>query len=87
MLTKCANPACSAPFLYLHQGKLFRIEVEGVTGDDLSLTSDSNRDNPSRRIEYFWLCDDCSKVMTITFEKGAGVTMAPLRHTHKAAAS
>jgi len=28
MISKCANPACSARFLYLHEGKLFRFERE-----------------------------------------------------------
>ncbi len=27
MLSKCANPGCPAPFLYLRQGKLFRVET------------------------------------------------------------
>jgi hypothetical protein len=26
MLTSCANPACPARFLYLHDGKLFSLE-------------------------------------------------------------
>src|ERR1043165_7025326 len=29
MVTKCANPACSALFRYLHGGRLYRLEVEG----------------------------------------------------------
>ena len=34
MLSKCANPGCAATFLYLHQGKLFRLDtnVEAVAG-------------------------------------------------------
>jgi len=24
-----------------------------------------------RQIEFFWLCDDCSELMTLTFENGA----------------
>ena len=31
MLSKCANPQCRAAFLYLHQGKLFRIETEACS--------------------------------------------------------
>jgi hypothetical protein len=27
MLAKCANPACSATFHYLHEGKLFPVEL------------------------------------------------------------
>jgi len=32
MLAKCANPACTAPFLYLREGKLYQIEMEGGSG-------------------------------------------------------
>jgi hypothetical protein len=28
MVAKCANPACPAPFRYLSEGRLFRLEVE-----------------------------------------------------------
>ena len=27
MLSKCANPGCPASFLYLHEGKLFRLDT------------------------------------------------------------
>ena len=27
MLSKCANPGCTATFLYLHRGKLFRLDT------------------------------------------------------------
>jgi hypothetical protein len=30
MLSKCANPKCTALFRYLHIGKLFRMEVPAV---------------------------------------------------------
>jgi hypothetical protein len=26
MLSKCANPGCPASFIYLHEGKLFRLD-------------------------------------------------------------
>lgn len=28
MVSKCANPGCPAPFHYLREGKVFRIQVE-----------------------------------------------------------
>jgi len=28
MLSKCANPTCSAQFRYLHDGKVFRVDLE-----------------------------------------------------------
>jgi len=85
MLSKCANPGCSASFLYLHQGKLFRLETNG-NGDDPRIDgADPRGKNSSRRLEYFWLCDKCASVMTVSFKKGVGVTTRPLFMAQKAA--
>ena len=58
MLSKCANPECFEVFRYLHQGRIFFLsptrEVQMVTGNAF----------PSLH-ERFWLCDNCSKQMTI----------------------
>ena len=71
MLSKCANPDCSAHFLYLHQGKLFRFETRadghGASGYD------PETKKLARRVEFFWLCDHCAAVMTLTFKEGIGV--------------
>jgi len=56
MVSKCANPQCGAAFLYLHQGKLFRIETDAGWPQD---PPDPSARKPIRRLEYFWLCDDC----------------------------
>jgi len=82
MLSKCANPGCSASFLYLHQGKLFRFESSG-NGSDAH--ADPQSKHPSRRLEYFWLCDECASVMTVSFKKGVGVLTRPLFVAGKAA--
>jgi hypothetical protein len=73
MLSKCANPRCTASFLYLHQGKLFRFETEG---DD-----PAGRASPkaARNLEFFWLCDECTATLTLNYQNGAGVKVAPLR--------
>jgi hypothetical protein len=69
MLSKCANPHCSAPFLYLHQGKLFRFDFEAEESNPaLGFGKE-----PRRRTEYFWLCDSCTAVMTLECHKGTGV--------------
>jgi len=49
MLSKCASPGCAATFLYLHQGKLFRVDtsVEAVAGIPEAATK-----KPSRRVEF-----------------------------------
>jgi len=54
MLGKCSNPSCSAPFRYLRDGKLFRLE-----SDPRLRTSKTNT------LEYFWLCDRCSTGMSL----------------------
>ncbi len=70
MLSKCANPDCSESFRYLHQGKIFCLaptpEVEAVTGEFLPQFQ-----------ERFWLCDECSKKMTVVWG-GTQVKLEPL---------
>ena len=69
MLSKCANPACLARFHYLHEGRIFKIETSTVTSD-----TDSS---PTRKIEYFWLCELCVQTLTIVLENGV-VSTRPL---------
>ncbi len=82
MLSKCANPACSEPFIYLRDGRLFQIDTE--TGPQLV----TERKSP-HRIEYFWLCGQCALNMTLAFQRGKGVVMVPLQREslRRAAAS
>lgn len=75
MLAKCANPGCSAPFRYLHEGKLFRL--------DLGAGPPSVSEHVPRRLQYFWLCERCARSMTLELSAGQ-VTARPLA---KAAAS
>ncbi len=67
MLAKCANPSCSAPFRYLEEGRLFRLE-----GDPLKSRGAEKR-------EYFWLCGACSESMTLRLDESSGVRLVPLR--------
>jgi hypothetical protein len=84
MISKCANPQCSARFLYLHDGKLFRIErssadVEFLMGVDPTLQL------RTAKVEYFWLCAKCASSMTLIHCKGVGVTTHPVHRLLKAA--
>lgn len=83
MLSKCANPRCTTPFRYLHEGKLFRVEIPTALGN--SKTPAENGRKPPKRTELFWLCDPCSALMTVTYMKDVGVTTLPLP-THSAGA-
>ena len=65
MLAKCSNPLCSAKFLHLKEGRLFRLE------SDPALHS-----SESDRLEYFWLCPRCSPTMALRLsEDGTVVTV------------
>jgi len=73
MLSKCANPECSAVFLYLNQGKLFRLET-GLMASMEKASRDFNENNSERKLEYFWLCEECSQSMTLAYDRAAGIS-------------
>ncbi len=75
MLSKCANPGCTATFLYLHQGKLFRLDTSIEVVAD---TSAAETKKPSRRVEFFWLCHSCAAELTLGYKRGTGITVVPL---------
>jgi len=70
MLSKCANPECSAVLRYLRQGKIFYLaptpDVQIAMGMQCPLLR-----------ERFWLCDRCSKEMTVIWS-GTEAEVAPL---------
>jgi len=73
MLSKCSNPRCSAPFLYLHTGKLFRF---GRRND--AVTSHDSRAKAPQGIEFFWLCDECAGEFTLEADAAHGVHVVSL---------
>jgi hypothetical protein len=77
MVSKCANPECSAPFLYLHRGKLFRIDTEGRQDRRRNMGNETLSGKGLRRVEFYWLCDDCAVKMTVAFDKVSGVFVRP----------
>jgi hypothetical protein len=72
MLSKCANPSCSTSFRYLHQGKLYRFEIE------LEGNSQEASEKRRRRLEYYWLCDDCCSRMYLRYDRATGVRAVPI---------
>jgi hypothetical protein len=75
MLQKCANPACTVPFLSLREGKLFLAETLPY---DLNAPFDGNR-RKVRRHEHFWLCDACSSHFTLRLDPVSGMLTIPLQ--------
>jgi hypothetical protein len=45
----------------------------------------SRRSRPRRRVEHYWLCDQCSSVLTLIFEKEHGMLTVPLPDANKRA--
>ena len=76
MVSKCANPGCSAPFQYLRDGKVFQLEVRGQSSPGPQLL---NAGKPSAHLEHFWLCGACASTLTLLVDKGQVVTV-PLEH-------
>jgi len=77
MLSKCANPGCPASFRYLHAGKLFRF--------DTGLESPAHRttEKATRRLEFFWLCEECAGRLTLNYQPGVGIATVPLEEKQK----
>ena len=73
MVSKCANPDCSVPFRYFHQGKLFRVETSTGLERRRAMGQDDEPRKPIRRLEFFWLCGDCSSRMTLVFDRQSGI--------------
>ena len=69
MVQKCANPSCSAPFRRLRDGRLFVVEAAA--------------EGHPRKLNYFWLCDSCSRIMTVA-KKGNQGAVVPLARTQAA---
>jgi len=72
MLSKCANPACSTPFRYLRDGKIFEIDSKREAAPE------SKDHKATRRVEFFWLCGECSPQLTVINDHEKGVITVPL---------
>ncbi len=80
MVTKCANPSCSAPFQYLRGGKLFLVDLaRSPSGTERGSTTVRKR-----AVEYFWLCDRCSSELTVTVDSAGQAGIARARASNSA---
>jgi hypothetical protein len=78
VLHKCANPDCSSLFRSLSHGKLFLLDSDIAATVASGATSAIRRGRPGRQRERYWLCDSCSSLLTLTFERGRGMVTVPL---------
>ncbi|HZQ67559.1 MAG TPA: hypothetical protein VFA68_03480 [Terriglobales bacterium] len=78
MLHKCANAACSVAFRRLSEGKLFQVETALPEDQPLQRTGHNRKARSLRKVEHFWLCDDCCSHLTLVFEKDRGIVTIPI---------
>ena len=83
MVSKCTNPECPERFLRLHQGKLFR--WDGVNARQRLTRGADPETKKARKVEFFWLCGECARKMTVVFSAEAGVTTKALADSDRAA--
>ncbi len=77
MLSRCANVQCSKPFLRLGQGKLFVLETEHTLSSE-GLVQEQVRGRP-RRLEHYWLCEQCAKIWTLVHDRENGIGLTELK--------
>lgn len=75
VLQKCANPVCSAQFRYLHQGKLFEVEIQY---SDSPPNDQREPSNGNVHVERWWLCSVCAAHTTVRFDRKQGLVMVHL---------
>jgi len=78
MLSHCANSQCSKPFLRLGQGKLFLVETEYAKSGELKAPTSAHMRQLPRRVERYWLCDQCAEVWTLVHAGNQGIVLVPL---------
>jgi hypothetical protein len=72
MVSKCANPNCSAIFDH-RQGRLFRFPKRPI---------EDGRPANTHSVQHFWLCEDCFATYSLEYHEGLGVAIT--RHFEKA---
>jgi hypothetical protein len=78
MLHKCANPDCPSLFRSLSHGKLFLLDCDIAVPTAPGVAPAIRRGRSGRLRERYWLCDGCSSLLTLTFERGRGMVTVPL---------
>jgi hypothetical protein len=76
VVSRCANPKCSKPFHYLHEGKLFRL-MFGYPFQRFR--------SKERRVEYLWLCAECAPKYLLSWDCSRGTVLVPVRSVPEAA--
>jgi len=80
MLSHCANKGCHKPFLRLREGKLFLVETDHLSKPgDPSIPPSVRERQQKRKVEHYWLCDQCAAQWTLVYDRDTGVALVPVR--------
>ena len=79
VLIDCANSACSAIFISPNQGKLFKFNGSKQIHAHNERPSPVRQPGPDEKEAWYWLCDGCSRHMTVRLVKGRAEAV-PVRH-------
>jgi len=73
---KCANIDCPNTFHWIGGGKFFRFRPDPAS----QAANDVEADWPRgiHGVRHFWLCERCSHVFTLVYERGCGVVLREL---------
>lgn len=82
MLSKCANPTCSASFRRLGSGRLFRFEVRSPSEPCRDVPDSVCSAKSGRASVFFWLCKNCKLTHTLSFDSARGLTVQPVPTDH-----
>lgn len=64
MVSHCANPECSAQFLYFAQGQVIAVQRNACA------TSKAT-------VEFFWLCGNCAPHMNLEIMANGAMNLIP----------
>jgi hypothetical protein len=79
VLIDCANSACSAIFISPNQGKLFKFNGSKQVHAHGDRPSPIRQPGADEKEAWYWLCDGCSRHMTVRLVKGRAEAV-PVRH-------
>jgi len=80
VLIDCANSACAAIFISPNQGKLFKFNGSRQIHSQSDRVSNSSPQTPDSKEAWYWLCDGCSRHMTVRLVRGHAEAV-PIRHS------
>lgn len=78
MLSHCANSQCSKPFLRLREGRLFLVETSSAQLARLTKRGAPPERKAPKRVEHFWLCDQCASLWTLVPHSVHAIALVPL---------